>query len=271
MIMAQERLILKRQARLEEMTTFVRRCSRDGRPIDEVERELWSSRLQLGQTLLAGYVEGVGPGDVGDTPSCEGRELRRLELPHDRRYVSVFGELSISCYLYGTRETQKHEVVPTDALLCLPDGEFSYLLQEWDQSFCVEDSYEESRRKVDKILGIGQSVRRLEQMSVSMAESVSAFQDSAPKQPAGEEGSILVLTADGKGVPMRRDVGQDPPVIGGRRKKGEKANKKRIACVAGCRPSIRSCGRRRTWWRRCYAMPASRIGPSLATSSCGPS
>jgi hypothetical protein len=233
MIMAQERMILKGQAQLEEMAAFVRRCARDGRPMDQVERGLWSSLLALGHTLLRGYVEGVGPGDIGDTLILEGRELRRLEVPHDRRYVSVFGELDIFRYVYGTRETQKQEAVPTDALLGLPDSEFSYVLQEWDQSFCVEDSYEESRRKVEKILGIGQSVRSLEQMSLSMAEGVSAFQESAPKPPAQEEGSILVLTADGKGVPMRRSVGQDPPAVRGRRKKGEKANKKRMACVGG--------------------------------------
>jgi len=233
MIMTQERMILKGQAQLDEMVAFVRRAAKDGRPIDQVERGLWSSLLRLGHTLLVGYVEGVGRGDIGDTLMHEERELRRLELPHDRRYVSVFGELTISRYVYGTRETQRHEAVPADALLGLPAGEFSYVLQEWDQSFCVEDSYEESRRKVEKILGIGQSVRSLEQMSVSMAEGVSAFQESAPRPPVQEEGSILVLTADGKGVPMRREAGQDPPVIRGRRKKGEKANKKRMACVGG--------------------------------------
>jgi len=233
MIMMQERMILKGQAQLDEMVAFVRKAAQDGRPIDQVERGLWSSLLALGHTLLTGYVEGVGPGDVGDTLVYEGRELRRLELAHDRRYVSVFGELSISRCVYGTRETQKHEVVPADALLGLPDSEFSYVLQDWDQSFCIEDSYEESRGKVEKILGIGQSVRSLEQMSVSVAESVPAFQESAPKPPAEQEGSILVLTADGKGVPMRRDAGQDPPAIRGRRKKGEKANKKRMACVGG--------------------------------------
>jgi len=40
----------------------------------------------------------------------------------------------------------------------------------------------------------------------------------------------VVLIADGKGVPMRRDE-DDSPAIRGRRKKGEKANKKRQACV----------------------------------------
>jgi len=232
MIMTQERQILKGQAQLEEMAAFVRQAAQDGRPIDQVERGLWQSLLALGHTLLSGYVEGVGPGNVGDTLAHEGRELRRLDV-HDRRYVSVFGELAISRYVYGARETQKHEVIPADALLGLPDSEFSYLLQEWDQSFCVEDSYDESRQKVKRILGIGQSVRSLEQMSVSMAESVADFRESQPKPPADEEGSIVVLTADGKGVPMRRDAQQDAPAARGRRKKGEKANKKQMACVGG--------------------------------------
>jgi hypothetical protein len=231
MIMAQEWMVFKGQVQLNEMTALVRKAAHDGRPIDQVERDLWESLLALGHTLLAGYVERVGPGDVGGSLIYAGRELRRLESRHDRRYVSVFGELNISRWVYGTRETQKHEVVPTDALLGLPESDFSALLQEWDQSFCLQSSYEESRRTVERVLGIGQSVRSLEQMSVSMAASVPAFRESVPQPPAKEEGAILVLTADGKGIPMRRHAEQDPPALRGRRKKGEKANKKRMACV----------------------------------------
>jgi hypothetical protein len=43
--------------------------------------------------------------------------------------------------VYGTREAQKHEVIPLDALLALPDSEFSYVLQDWDQGLCVQNSY----------------------------------------------------------------------------------------------------------------------------------
>ena len=128
MIMAQERMILKGQGQLDEMAMFVRQAAQDGRPMDEVERSLWQSLLALGHTMLSSYVAGVGLGDVGDTLRHEGRDLKRLETPHDRRYMSVFGELTISRYVYGTRETQKHEVVPTDALLGLPEGDFSHLL-----------------------------------------------------------------------------------------------------------------------------------------------
>ena len=233
MILTQEQAILKGQVQLEEMVAFVRRASRGGRPIDEVERDLWHSVLALGRALLTGYVAGVGPGDMGEMLAYEGRDLKRLEEMHERRYVSVFGELMIPRYMYGTRETQKHEVIPTDAVLGLPEGDFSHLLQEWDQAFCVQSSHAESRRTVERVLGIGQSVRSLEQMNVSMAQSVEAFRSCQAKPAAKEEGSIMVLTADCKGIPMRRDAKQDPPTVRGRRKKGEKANKKRMACVGG--------------------------------------
>jgi len=196
-----------------------------------VERELWRQGLQLGLLLLKGFVAGQGTGDLGPTIEDEGRTLRRLDPEHDRRYVSVFGELRIPRTVYGTRETQKHEVVPLDAMLNLPAGEFSYVLQEWDQAFCVQGSYEQSRQAVKRVLGIGQSVRSLEGMNRSMASDVEGFRQSQPTPPAKEEGAILVLTADGKGVPMRRDERRDRPGTRGRRTKGQKANKKREACV----------------------------------------
>jgi len=132
MIMAQERMILKGQSQLDEMVAFVRQAARDGRPIDEVERGLWQSLLTLGRTMLTVHVEGVGAGDVGETMRYEGRTLKRLESLHERRYVSVFGELTVQRWVYGSRETQKHEVIPTDAVLCLPDSDFPAVLQEWD-------------------------------------------------------------------------------------------------------------------------------------------
>jgi len=68
-------------------------------------------------------------------------------------------------------------------------------------------------------------------MSRKMAESVEGFRASLGKPPAKQEGEILVVTADGKGIPMRRPADQRP--VGARRKKGEKANKKQMATI-GC-------------------------------------
>ena len=69
------------------------------------------------------------------TLTVEGRTFQRLDALHDRRYVSIFGELVIRRTVYGTRETQKHEVVPLDANLNLPDGDFSYYDSAMSYSF----------------------------------------------------------------------------------------------------------------------------------------
>jgi hypothetical protein len=153
--------------------------------------------------------------------------LRRLEEPHNRRYVSIFGELTIQRHVYGTRETQKQEAVPLDARLSLPQSEFSYVLQDWAQHLCVKGPYAEACETVREILGLRQTVRSLEDMNLAMSGQVESFRQWQPTPPAGEEAAILVLSSDGKGVPMRKEEMAKT----GRRKKGEKANKKRMACV----------------------------------------
>jgi hypothetical protein len=60
-----------------------------------------------------------------------------------------------------------------------------------------------------------------------------------------EEGPILVLTADCKGVPMRREADEATLPKGQRRSKGQKANKKRMACVGSVYtidPFVRTAG-----------------------------
>ena len=230
MIMTQEQAILKAQDQFEQAQDVIRQACSAGRRIDHVESDLWGRMLEIGRSLLEGYVAGYEQGDLGATLEHEGGIVRRLDRPHVRRYVSVFGELAITRYVYGTRETQKHEVIPLDAILGLPDSAFSYVLQDWDQGFCVDGSYSQSRRQMERILRIGQSVLSLEQMNGQMALAAEGFWASEPPPRSETEGPILVLTADGKGVPMRHEGGGDKAV---RRKKGQKANRKRQACVGG--------------------------------------
>lgn len=231
MMMVQEQAILKAKKQFDQMEAAIRQAASEGQRIDRVERDLWDRMLGIARLMLQGYVDLQGRGDLGATLAYEGRTLNRLKSLHDRRYVSVFGELLISRMVYGTRETQKLEVIPLDGRLGLPDSEFSYVLQEWDQSFCVQGSYAQSGQTLQRILGIGQSIHGLEDRNQSMAQDVTAFRDVQPMPTSDEEGSILVLTADGKGVPMRRDSTHDAPAQRGRRKKDEKAHKKRQACV----------------------------------------
>jgi hypothetical protein len=231
MILSPEQTALKAQHQFDALREFVQQAARDGQRIDAVERELFRQLLSLGHTLLSAFVAAHGDGDLGpqaETP--EGRTVRRLPERHDRRYVSIFGELTIDRFVYGTREGQRIERVPLDERLGLPEGDFSYVLEDWGQRLCLKGSFAEAGQSLEMLLGLRVGSRALEQMSRVVADHTPSFQDSLGPPPPAEEGPLMVVTADGKGVPMRRPP-RDEPQPHHRRTKGEKANKKQMACV----------------------------------------
>ena len=231
MIIAREQAILNAQVELQELVAFVAQAAQQGERIDQVERGLMKRLLALGLTLLHAFIAQHGDGAVGPTvPEDDGHTIRRLPTTHDRRYVSIFGELIIPRIVYGTREGQKIERAPLDEQLALPAGDFSYVLEDWVQRFAVKGSFAEAAESLETLLGLRLGVRTLEQMNQEMADSVVPFRNATEPPPPGEEADILVVTADGKGVPMRRPV-PDGPKPHHRRTKGEKANKKQMACV----------------------------------------
>lgn len=101
MIMAEEQSLLKAKSEFDQMVAAIRKAATEGQRIDLVERDLWHRMLAISRLMLQGFVDLQGPGDLGTTLEYEGRTLNRLEHLHDRRYVSVFGELLISRAVYG--------------------------------------------------------------------------------------------------------------------------------------------------------------------------
>jgi hypothetical protein len=232
MIMTQEQAFLKAQGQLTDLIAFVQGATPQGLRLDEVERGLFSRLLQLGLSLLWAHIAAQGDGDLGETTTTpDGQTCRRLPQPHARTYRSVFGPLVIGRFVYGSREGQQIAHVPLDARLGMPEGEFSYLLQDWAQRLCLKGAFAEAAQSLHDLLGLRHSVRSLEHMSQAVADSAAAFAHSRPTPPADEEGELLVFTADGKGVPMRRPVQAGPRQHPRRRGKGEKANKKQMAYV----------------------------------------
>jgi hypothetical protein len=231
MIFSPEQALLKAQADLQELVTFACQAATDGLRIDQVERGLMRRLLALGRNLLQLFIAEHGDGDLGEeVPAEDGRTLRRLPKPHDCRYVSIFGELHITRAVYGSREGQRIECAPLDQRLGLPGGDFSYVLEDWTQRFCLKGSFAEAAESLETLLGLRLGSRTLEPMNHELAGFVVPFRDAVEPPPAAEEGPILVVTADGKGIPMRRPI-QDGPRRHHRRTKGEKANKKQMACV----------------------------------------
>lgn len=243
MIITQEQSFLKAQSQLQALCRLVEQRAGEQVRVDELERELFASLLAVGRTLLEAFVAAQGDGDAGDEVQRDGRRLRRSDAPHARRYLSIFGELQISRFVYALRAGQKIEHAPLDAKLGLPEGEFSYVLEDWLQRLCVQQSFGEAVASLHAWLGVAPSERAAEEMNRRVAADAAAFQLSqAP--PANEpDAEILVATADGKGVPMRRPLEARIRSSHPRRGKGEKANKKQMAYVGAVysiEPFVRS-------------------------------
>jgi len=128
MIITPEQAALKARVQFDALRDFIQKAAQDGQRIDAVERSLMRQLLALGHTLLSAFVAHQGDGDLGpEVETAGGHTARRLPQRHDRRYVSIFGELAIDRFVYGTREGQRIERVPLDERLGLPEGDFSYV------------------------------------------------------------------------------------------------------------------------------------------------
>jgi hypothetical protein len=225
----------------------IRGAADQEQPIHQVEEVIFREVLTMGLALLRSFLAASGDGDVGPTLTLPGgrpdeppQVLPRLDEPRSRPYLSAFGEVTIERVGYGEGRL---DAAPLDARLPLPRRQYSHLLQKWLGAFVIDDAHAEAVRKLQMILGITVPVKASEDLNREQASDVELFQDSLPVPGPSQEGAIVVVSADCKGVPLIRSAlaaaeseeeAQDPPTSSGphhRRGKGEKANKKRMAAV----------------------------------------
>jgi hypothetical protein len=218
-------------------------------PIHQVEETIFRQLLVIGRHLLQAFLDLAGRGDAGPTltvagasPADPDQELPRLDPPRTRPYLSIFGAMDIARICYGH---DRVEAAPLDAQLHLPHRQYSYLLQQWLGSFVVDDAHAEAIRKLEAILGLEIPVKASEDLNREQASDVAVFQDRLPVPDAAEEGPLLVVSADCKGVPLvQRAIPEIAAAAGSagrtrpdrssgrhRRGKGEKAHKKQMAAV----------------------------------------
>jgi len=80
------------------------------------------------------------------------------------------------------------------------------------------------------MLGLKQSVASLEQMTRTMAEAVEGFWAEQTPVPQARAEQVTVLSADGKGVPMRKPA-PAPSIAAHQHRKGPKPGRKKMAVV----------------------------------------
>jgi hypothetical protein len=245
MSIAQPLTVLKNeliQRIVPEVVELLAFALQEGMPAHKVEENLWDVLLRAGNRAMQALFDSHGSGDLGPSLTLpNGDEVKRLEKLHPRQYVSIFGRFDLQRVAYGTRESQAIAFVPLDNRLQLPESDFSYLLQDWDQELAVEQAFSKVNQTIERMLRLKQHTDSLENMNRQMAQDTAMFRESLPAPPAAEEGQILVVTADGKGVVIRGQA--TPTLCGGERPSGSRVNGKRMAAVGAVysiAPHVRS-------------------------------
>lgn len=213
----------------EELDSVVKRAAAEGRSLDETERDVFSRVLDIGHAAVEQLLALQGDGDLGETVSTEqGVTLQRSENPVKRTLRTVFGEHVIESFVYASGPKKKIALRPVDARLSLSPHRCSYLLEEFSQFFCVEQAFGQAARAVERVLRQKIPVDTLENINRRMGDQAAAFLDDLPTPPAEEEGELLVVTADGKGVPLVKNDAQKTPWFD----KPERPGNRRMATLA---------------------------------------
>jgi hypothetical protein len=194
-----------------------------------VEWTLFRRLLALGATLLRlFFVTRAAVRPAGMVTSADGTRL----TDHDQRPTTdyaVFGKVRL-WRPYVTAWGQAGRC-PLDAELSLPARCYSDLRREWAAYGATDEAYRESRTGLERILGLPLSLQAFETGGAEAGQDVANF-SAQPAEPTAlpTVGTILVVQADGKGVPMVQPPTQRPPVRLG---KGQKRTKKKEAVVTG--------------------------------------
>jgi hypothetical protein len=190
---------------LDQLQHFVQQAARDGQPLRAFETQLLSTLLELGHTCMTQFLSWQGDGDLGEHLETPQGLWQRREQPQARDLRTLFGEHVYHAYVYGHDLTRRIDFRPVDVRLQRTDSKFSPRLQELTQLLCTEQAFGQAATTFAAFFEQRLSVNSLERMNQQLADSAEQFLYQVPVPTAADEGDVLVVSGDGKGIPMVRE------------------------------------------------------------------
>ena len=223
-------LVTNETAVMEAQTIFenlVRYSQTSEAKLEETENYIFKEVVKLGRALVQQAVTARTEEERIEPIEVEGGKVIPYHGQRRYRYVSIFGEIEVERAYYWSEEAGG--VAPLDEKMGRPRRSYSSMLEEWVMRLSVVEPFEASVEWLNEKFGVKMPKRMAEVMSVEAAQDVREFYESPPTVTAATEGECIVVSTDGKGIPMtKKELAKIPP----RRKRGEKAQKKKMATVA---------------------------------------
>lgn len=193
---------------------------------DQMEHHLFKELLKMGANLMQLFFDLR----CEASPRTEAVKPNGEVLPYhsdkSRGYYSIFGELEINRPYFYQKGSGGY--TPLDVELGLGEDSYSDFLRELHDELGVYIPFGQEVAILERLLGIGLSKRCIQQFIGSDAADAAAYYEQKPPPPVEEEGVILVVQADGKGVPIIKASANKDKV---RLKRGQARSKKKAVTV----------------------------------------
>jgi hypothetical protein len=223
-----ENELINQENLLAQISDFVT-SEAQNQELHQVEENLLRKLMELGQFLLREVIARRGDGYVGESVA-DGGVQRQYKGKRKTTYLSLFGELKIERAYYW--QTGVGGTCPLDARLNLPAGKVSYFVQKLFQGRVTEGSYDEALRVMDEFFGLSLNKRIQEKLTRQASAGRDEFYQEKNPFDVSEEGEVIGVSADGKGVrmiPGEKPAAKVNDTPGTRRGKGEKPGNRRMA------------------------------------------
>jgi hypothetical protein len=211
---------------LQALLTFTRETA--GKlEAHEAERGIFKRLLPIGLAAMQLSCAQRGTGDAGPVVTrADGVLLPREQQLRGRDYFSLFGTFAVprTC----DRMPGELGIFPLNAQLNLPERCDSSVLQEWMTWFAVEHPFQESSGLFEPLFDLDIAESVLMEVAQDAPQDDERFYVQRPVPPQESAGELLVVSFDGKGVPMIKEAAAKLTAKLGT---GEKRQKKKEALV----------------------------------------
>jgi hypothetical protein len=167
----------------------------------DAEKGLFKRRLPMGLAAMQLYFAQRGTGDVGPAVlRADGVVLPRERKLRGRDSCSLFGTLAVARTCY--RMPGEPGIFPLDAQVNLPERGDSSCLQEWMTLFEVEHPCQERAGLFAQLFALDLAESVVMAVAQEAPEDDEGCYAQRPVPPEDTAGALLVVSFDGKGVPM---------------------------------------------------------------------
>ena len=214
------------RADFEKMLEYVTGEEARRATADATERGLFKMLIEMGLKLLTLFFEMRSQNADRENLSMPDGSVLYYHRDTPRNYVSIFGKLCFARpYFYRSGMGGQ---APLDADLSLGEDCYSDLVREVHDYLSVHGVYHKASEMIGRLLGLRLSTRALQTNLAEDAADVSNYYDQKSAPTPSSEAEILVIQADGKGVPLISEKTKPDKVRLG---KGEKYGRKKEAIV----------------------------------------